>query len=50
MESSVPSVSKLVLVFAASWDHLCEAVCVDVMEGRNVAVLEAGTLQGTPAL
>lgn len=31
MESSVPSVSKLVLVFAASWDGLRETVCLDLI-------------------
>lgn len=50
MESSVPSVSKLVSVFAASWDGLRETFCVDVIEGGNVPVLEAETLHCTPAL
>lgn len=31
MESSVPNVSKLVLVFAASWDGLRETVCLDLI-------------------
>jgi len=31
MESSVPSVPKLVLVFAASWDGLRETVCLDLI-------------------
>lgn len=31
LESSVPSVSKLVVVFAASWDGLRETVCLDLI-------------------